>query len=223
MFTFLAVPGCKVPIDEMLAFMQDVAHVSAFMQMLFLVLVLFAGAPGVYVDGTGMMFISDNFCTKTATATLFMLSTLPTWVLLACSVALESNPHIRRLLIWVISIPLPVGIGIVLFSLCKTPTLHYVYVNIFVASVGFVHLAVAYTALHVQFLQTYYGLLVCTALCAACFVVLALFEHTPSTERNVAVILEYLAVAGFIILNGFTTDRVREHMYRHDKPDNTYV
>lgn len=223
-YALMSRSGDTVSQDDMLVCMQDVAHAAAALQLLFLALVLFAGAPGLYTEKMGLMYISDNFCTKTVLGTFFMLCTIPTWVLLACSVAMEKDPWKRGLILWVISIPLPMGLGIVFFTLCRNPVLHYIYVNLFVTSVGFVHLAVAYTALHLEFLQTYFLLLSCTAACAACFVVLAFFEQTPSTERDAAVILEYLAVVGFIILNGLSTDRIREHLKKRpleEAPGNT--
>jgi hypothetical protein len=202
---------------EMLMFLRDVSIASAFIQSVFLTLVMLAGKPGLYTDQHGMMYVSDNFCTKSILAGCFMISTFPTWALLACSVALEKKVYYgvlckRRLILFLISTPLPLGLGIVFFSLCSNPFLHYMYVNIFVLSVAGVHLAVAGTAGHFVFLQSYFILLVATAVCGVCFVTLAVFETSPGVQRNCAVIFEYFAIVGFVILNSLSSDRIREHI-----------
>ena len=147
----------------------------------------------------------------TTPTSLFMISTLPTWILLTCSIALQSQSR-RAKILGVISLPLPIGLGIVFFSICDIPNMHYVFVNIFVLSVGVVHVIVATTAGHINFLQSYFVLLVGTAIFGLCFLVLAFTSHGPSMQRDIAVILEYLAVTGFIVLNSLVTDRVREHL-----------
>jgi hypothetical protein len=197
--------------DKMFDIMRDVAFTSAVLQLGLLVLVMFTGHPGVFVQGTGFMYISDNFCSKKALAALFMLSTFPTWVLITFSIALQCKKR-RTIILAIISLPLPLGMGIVFFSVCETTNLHYVFVNAFITSVGVVHIVVATTASHFKFLQSYFVLLVGSALCGILFMVLAFTANEPGTQRNSAVILEYFSVTGFIILNSLATDRVREHI-----------
>ena len=202
----------RMPNLEMLNFMRDISLISAFCQLILLIIVMFTGDPGIFQKERGFMYISDNFCSKQLIAALFMIATIPTWALLACSVALEVDKPRRKKVLALISLPFPLGIGIVFFSICTTPNLHYVYVNAFVASVGGVHYVVASTAGHVLFLQTYFGLLIGTAICGLIFMVLAFSENEAGIQRNSAVIAEYLAITGFIVLNSFTADRIQEHV-----------
>ena len=197
---------------QMLDFMRDISLMSAVCQIILLVLVMFTGDPGIFQKEKGFMYISDNFCSKQHLAALFMIATIPTWALLACSVALEVDETRRKKVLALISLPLPLGLGIVFFSICTTPNLHYVYVNAFVASVGGVHYIVASTARHIVFLQTYFGLLIGTALCGLIFITLAFSQYKPGLQRNTAVIAEYLAITGFIVLNSITADRIQEHV-----------
>ena len=192
--------------------LRDVAFASAICQLVLLILVMFTGDPGIYQNGKGFMYICDNFCSKQTIAALFMIATIPTWVLLSCSVALETDKTRQRNVLAIISLPLPLGLGIVFFSICTTANLHYIYVNAFVASVGGVHYVVACTAGHVTFLQNYFGLLIGTAICGLVFITLAATQNEPGIARNTAVISEYMAITGFIVLNSITTDRIREHV-----------
>lgn len=203
--------GEKIEKADMMCLMQDISQIAACCQLVLLLLVMFVGEPGVYLSGYGFMYISDNFCNKKVLAALFMISTLPSWIILACSVSLEKDVVRRKCLLFLISIPFPIGIGIVFFSLCTAPSLHYVFVNLFVGAVATVHIAVARTAGHVDFLQTYSALLVITSVSGMVFLVLALIEKGPGPARNIAVISEYIGVFGFILSNGLSTDRVREH------------
>jgi hypothetical protein len=196
--------------------MRDIACIAAIIQLLLLVLVMFTGYPGVFVEGEGFKYISDNFCSKQAIGALFMIATFPTWILLTCSIAIERD-YTRGLILALISLPLPMGLGIVFFSICETPGLHYVFVNAFVVSIGGVHFVVAATADHSDFMKSYLVLLVGSAMCGLLFIVLAFTAHEPGIQRNTAVILEYLAVTGFIVLNSLSTDRVREHVVKKCK------
>ena len=193
-------------------FMREISFTSAAVQLILLAIVMFTGEPGVFQEGYGFMYISDNFCSKQWIAILFMVATLPTWTVLACSIALETDPYRRNTILGVISLPLPLGLGIVFYSICDTPSLHYVYVNAFVLSLAGVHVVVAATARHFVFIQPYSILLVATALCGMIFMVLAMSTDDPGVQRNSAVIFEYLAMTGFIVLNSLVTDRVREHV-----------
>ena len=192
--------------------MRNVAISSSITQFVLLIVVMFTGYPGVYLKGEGFMYISDNFCYKQWAAILFMLSTLPTWVILSCSVALETDPVKRFSVLFMISLPLPLGVGIALFSICTIPTLHYIYVNAFVLSVAFVHLIVTTTARHFRFLQTYVLIVVVSSLCGVSFMVLAVSTDQPGIQKNTAVILEYISMFAFIVLNSLSADRVREHV-----------
>jgi hypothetical protein len=204
--------GEKVEIVDVMCLLQDISHVAACVQIILLFMVMFVGQPGIYHEDFGFMYISDNFCNKRVLAALFMISTLPSWVILACSVSMEKDPVRRKCILWLISTPFPIGIGIVFFSLCTSPSLHYIYVNLFVGCIATVHIAVARTAGHVDFLQTYSALLIVTFVSGVIFLVLALVEKGPGAIRNVAVICEYIGVIGFILSNGLSTDRVREHV-----------
>jgi hypothetical protein len=205
-------PGAILTHSDILEVLNSIATLSACIQFILLCLVMFVGPPGVYQQGIGMMYISSNFCTKTVLGSFFISVTLPTWALLACSVSLEKNIRKRNIILWVISMPLPVGVGIIMFSICDTPFFHYAYVNAFVGAIALVHIVVAATARHFLFLQTYSFLLVTTALCGTGFIVFALYETGPGIQRNTAVIFEYIAVIGFITLNSMATDRIREHI-----------
>jgi hypothetical protein len=209
---FLTRTGESVCRKDMISLMRDISHITASIQMLLLLLTMFVGYPGVYLEGQGFMYISDNFCTKKLLAGLFVFATLPSWVLLACSVSMEKDIGRRKLLLLLISTPFPIGIGIVFFSLCTTPGLHYVYVNLFVATVATVHFAVAHTAGHFNFLQIYFVVLMCTTIAGGLFVLFALIERGPGVYRNAAVISEYVAVGGFIFCNSLCNDRIREHI-----------
>ena len=196
----------------MLRVMHNVARYASATQMLLLLAITFSGSPGLYRTTRGLMYISENFCTKPALGTLFIIMTLPTWTLLTCSLALEQSLWKRRSLIFIMSLPMSTGLGVVFFSLCETHYLHYLFVNTFVASVGCIHLILTLTADHVKFLQTYYILLGTTTICSLCFVLLAAVAKVPGPIRNVAVAMEYMAVVGFIILNYLAVDRIKEHI-----------
>lgn len=198
---------------ELVGLIRDISHVTACLQLVILLFIMLTGIPGVYTQDDGFMYISDNFCTKKVLAGLFVFATLPSWVLLACSVSMEKDPVRRHLLLLLISTPFPIGIGIVFFSLCTNPGLHYVYVNLFVMTVASVHLAVASTARHFVYSQLYFVLLVCTSIAGLVFVLFAVIGTGPGTSRNVAVISEYIAVGGFIFCNSLTSDRIHEHIH----------
>jgi len=199
-------------LEDVLNKMQRIAWYSAATQMLLLLTITFSGLPGIYAPVKGLMYISNNFCTKPALGTLFIIATLPTWVLLTCSLALEPSKFKRRCLIFIMSLPMSTGLGIVFFSLCETHALHYVYVNTFVGSVGCIHLALTLTTRHTEFLQAYYILLGGTTVCSLSFVLLAGIATTPGVTRNAAVSMEYMAVIGFVLLNSLSADRIKEHV-----------
>jgi hypothetical protein len=209
---FLNTTRDNVQREDMVSLIRDISQVTASIQMILLVLTMFVGYPGVYLNEMGLMYISDNFCTKNLLAAMFVFATFPSWVLLACSISMEKDLGKRKLLLLLISAPFPLGIGIVFFSLCATPALHYVYVNLFVMTVGFVHFTVAYTAGHFDFLQLYFVTLVSTAIAGGIFVLFALIERGPGTFRNIAVVSEYIAVTGFILCNSLCNDRIQEHI-----------
>jgi len=199
---------------QMFNIMRNIAFVSSLVQLLLLIFVMFTGYPGVYLKGEGFMYISDNFCYKQWAAILFMIATLPTWVILSCSVSLEKDPVKRPLILFVISLPLPLGVGIAFFSICEIPSLHYVYVNAFVVSVACVHLVVTTTARHFHFLQTYILVVAVSAVSGVCFMLLAVTTDQPGIHKDTAVIFEYIGMTSFIILNSLVTDRVREHVFK---------
>ena len=201
-----------IPHHEMFNMMRDVAIATSLLQIALLMIVMFTGYPGIYLEDEGFMYISDNFCYKQWAAILFMFATLPTWVILSCSVALEKDPVKRFGVLFMISLPLPLGVGVAFFSVCDIPGLHYVYVNAFVVSIAFVHLVVTTTARHFRFLQSYVLLVVVSSVCGLSFMVLAISTDQPGIQKNIAVIFEYIAMASFIILNGLAADRVKEHV-----------
>ena len=199
-------------LEDVLNKMQRISRYSAATQMLLLLAITFSGLPGIYAPLWGLMYLSDNFCTKPALGTLFIIATMPTWVLLTCSLALETADWKRRFLVFIMALPMSTGLGIVFFSLCETHALHYVYVNTFVGSVGCIHLALTLTSKHTEFLQAYYILLGGTTVCSLSFVLLAAIATAPGVARNVAVSMEYSAVIGFIMLNSLSADRIKEHI-----------
>jgi hypothetical protein len=199
-------------IEAMLDTMQRVSRYTALIQMMLLLAITFTGTPGLYMTEMGMMYVSDNFCTKPALGTLFIIMTLPIWVVLTCSLALEPSAWKRRCLLFIMSLPTSTGLGIVFFSLCETHYLHYAYVNTFVLSVGGIHLALTLTTEHIKFLQSYYILLIGSSSFSLVFVIFAGIETGPGVARNMAVIMEYLSVVGFILLNSLSADRIREHI-----------
>ena len=217
----------RVSYTDMLRLLADVAYISALLQLTALVLVMATGNPGIYVRGQGFMYVSNNFCHQQFLAALFILFTVPSWALLACSVCRVGQPkggqpqelgilsrgNLRRwFTLWLLALPLPMGLGVVLFPICSTVTMHYVYVNGFVFAVGSVHLVVAYTGDNVAFIRMYPAIVIGTALCGACFMVFALLERGPGTLRNVATIAEYAAMLGFVLINSLSCDRIREHI-----------
>ena len=217
----------RVHYDDMLRFLADVAHLSALLQLSVLVLIMASGHPGIYVRGIGFMYVSNNFCHQQFLASLFIVSTLPSWALLACSVCRVGMPqrgqpqtpgtlgsrNLRRwFTLWLLALPLPMGLGVVLFPICSTRIMHYVYVNGFVFAVGSVHLVVAYTGDNVAFIRMYPALVIGTALCGACFMILALFEQQRGLGRDLASMFEYAAVLGFVFINYLSCDRIREHI-----------
>jgi hypothetical protein len=197
---------------EMMLLIREVSIASAVLQMLLLVLLMLTGTPGIYTADQGLMYVSDTLCNARVFAAFFMLATFPTWIVLACSISLEPNVWRRRCILIIISLPMPMGIGIVLFDWCSTPVIHYIYVSAFVVAISGIHIIVASTARHFRFLQSYFVLLVGTAMCGISFLTLSMFETGPGTQRNAAVILEYLAAIGFIALNSLSADRVYEHI-----------
>jgi hypothetical protein len=90
--------------------------------------------------------------------------------------------------------------------------MHYIYVNVFVATIACIHITVAYTARHFKFIQCYSIIVVGTAICGAMFMFLALAEHGMGLRRDMAVIMEYISIIGFIVLNSLSVDRIEEHI-----------
>jgi hypothetical protein len=202
----------KIPAHEILRILRNVAWSTSVLQFVLLLAIMIVGNPGIYTQRHGFMYVSDNFCTKKIISVAFMLSTLPTWALLACSISLEASPWKRIFLLLLMSIPLPTGIGIVIFSLCETPSLHYAYVNLFVGTIACIHVTVGYTARHFKFIQCYSAILFGTAVCGTLFLIFAVGEVGKGIRRDSAVILEYVSITGFIILNALTVDRIGEHL-----------
>jgi hypothetical protein len=191
---------------------QSISRYTAFTQLTLLAFLLFTGTPGLYITEDGMEYLSSNFCTKPALAALFIVSTLPTWAVLTCSVALEESVVRQRLLLFLMALPTSTGLEIVFFSLCETHFLHYVYVNTFAVSVGVVHLTIAVTAKHSEFYQAYYGLLSVTSISSLLFIFGASLATGPGRMQNFAALMEHIATLGFVALNGLSADRLREHM-----------
>jgi hypothetical protein len=202
----------KVQYCDMLRLLDDIARAAAALQLTSLLIIMLSGTPGVYVHNEGFMYVSNNFCHQQFLAALFVLATVPTWALLACSVCRVESLGRRTLTLWLLSLPLPMGLGIVLFPICSSVGMHYVYVNGFVFTVGVVHLVVAYSSDDVAFIRTYPAVVVGTALCGAIFMTFALMERGPGTLRNIATIAEYTAVLGFVYINSLSCDRIREHV-----------
>lgn len=198
--------------SEILRTLRHIAWSTSILQFCLLLTIMIIGDPGLYTSKKGFMYISDNFCTKKILSAAFMLATLPTWVLLACSISSEQIKWKRIALLVLMAIPFPTGIGIVLFSLCETPGLHYTYVNLFVATIACIHITVGYTAKHFKFIQCYSLVLFGTAVCGTLFIVFAMEENGKGLRRDSAVIMEYISVVGFIILNALTVDRIGEHL-----------
>jgi hypothetical protein len=209
---YLHARGREIQIPQILEVFRDIAAIASLIQLVLLAFVMFTGEPGVYQEEFGLMYISDNFCKKPILAALFFISTLPSWTLLACSVALEKNIYRRNLILALIALPLPLGMGVVFFSICNNQVLHYIYVNLFVFATATVHLVITKTAGHFVFLQSYFFLLVGTSIVGAVFLLLAVGGRAPSMRRDAAVVFEYLAMSGFIILNSLSADRIREHI-----------
>ena len=204
--------GPKVATAQVLLTLQDVARWTSATQLFLLVLIMTIGTPGMYTTRHGFMYVSDNFCTKKVLSTAFILSTLPTWALLACSISLEQVKWKRTVMLILMAIPLPTGIGIVMFSVCEIPGIHYAYVNLFVGTIACIHITVGYTAKHFKFIQCYSILVFGSAICGLLFILLAMDENGKGTRRDTAVIMEYIAVTGFIVLNALSVDRIREHL-----------
>jgi len=200
----------SVQYQDMLRLLTDVAVVSALVQMVVLVAIMVTGNPGIYVPEMGFMYVSNNFCRQQLLASAFFLATIPSWVLLACSVC--NVGRWRWVSLALLALPLPMGLGVVWFPICTNATMHYVYVNAFVFAVGCVHLAVANTGKHTEFMRTYAVLVIGTAVCGSVFMIFALLERGPGVVRNVATISEYLAISGFIFINSLSCDRIREHI-----------
>jgi hypothetical protein len=201
-----------LPRSEAMIIIRQVVSVSAVLQFIFFVLLMLTGTPGIYSQTKGLMYISNSLCHAQAFAVFFMLSTIPTWFIMACSVSMETCLWRRRCTLWLIAIPFPAGIGILLFNWCVSPVIHYVYVIVFVVAVSSVHISVAGLARHFTFLQKYFFLLIWTAVFGIVFLALAMSETSPGTHRNIAVIAEYCTTFGFILLNSLAADRIHEHV-----------
>jgi hypothetical protein len=202
----------RVHYDDMLRLLADVSYLSAILQLSTLVLIMASGHPGIYVRGVGFMYVSNNFCHQQFLAALFILFTVPSWALLACSICrVESLWSL-----WLLALPLPMGLGVVLFPICSTVWMHYFFVNGFVFAVGSVHLVVAYTGNNVAFIRMYPAIVIGTAVCGAIFMVFALLDallhEGHGILRDIATILEYAAVLGFVFINSVSCDRIREHI-----------
>ena len=196
---------------ELMKMIREVSIASAVLQLLLFVLVMTTGPFGFYTRHNGLMYISNNLCNSRFLSVCFMLCTLPTWFILACSVSKVVRWK-RTCILLFISIPFPMGIGVVLFDWCSNPSIHYAYVIVFVISVASVHLVVAGSANHFVFLQRYVAILVGTAIFGILFISLAMSEMGPGIHRNIAVISEYFMALGFILLNGLSVDRIYEHI-----------
>jgi hypothetical protein len=198
--------------SEAMIIIRQVVSVSAVLQLIFFVLLMLTGTPGIYSQTKGLMYISNSLCHAQVFALFFMLSTIPTWLIMACSVSMETRPWRRRCTLWLIAIPFPAGIGILLFNWCVSPVIHYVYVIVFVVAVSSVHISVAGLARHFIFLQRYFFLMIWTAVFGISFLALAMSETSPGIHRNIAVIAEYCTTFGFILLNSLAADRIHEHV-----------
>jgi len=198
--------------QKLIRFLTFIAYGSGFVQLGLFLIIMAVGRPGIYSEPHGFMYLSDNFCEKKLLGIIFILSTLPSWTLLAFSIALEENIIRRRILLFIISTPIPTGFGVVLFTICSTPGLHYTFVNAYVFSVGCSHFAVYYTSKSFVYLQMYSVLIFMTALSGLVFLLFALFCESTGLPRNISVVAEYISILGFVVLNCFAADRIHEHI-----------
>jgi hypothetical protein len=197
---------------RLIRFLTFIAYGAGFLQLGLFLIIMAVGKPGIFSESQGFMYLSDNFCEKKVLGLIFIFSTLPSWTLMAFSIAMEENVLRRKILLFIISTPIPTGLAVVLFTICSTPGLHYTFVNAFVFSVGCSHFSIYYTSKSFVYFQAYTLLLVTTALSGLIFLLFALFSDSRGSSRDISVLAEYVSILGFVVLNCFAADRIYEHI-----------
>ena len=198
--------------QKLIRFLTFIAYGSGFVQLGLFLIIMAVGKPGIYSETFGFMYLSDNFCEKKVLGLLFIFCTLPSWTLMAFSISMEERAIRRKILLFIISTPIPTGLAVVLFTICSTPGLHYTFVNVFVFSIGCSHFAVYYTSKSFVYLQMYSALIALTALSGVTFLLFALFSDSKGMSRDISVVAEYISILGFVVLNCFAADRIHEHI-----------
>lgn len=200
--------------ENLLDALEFTSKFAAAVQLATLCLVIFFGEPGLVNASTGrLMYISDNLHTKPGLGTLFFMSFIPSWMVLACSVSFLAA-WTQALLIFFMSMSVSAGFAITFYTMYNHSTLHYIAVGFFVASIALTHLLTTLTANHFKFMQRYVWVLVLTACCGVAFIAITLSIRT-AFWHDLGAILEYTAMLGFIWINSMSTDRVREHLEMH--------
>jgi len=206
-----------VHLSDIILFFKSTAWYSAVASGISILFVIFpfTGPPGVFQDGR-IRYVSDNLAEKEALGAIVIFCTIPTWVILACSlhnvkeVFGLSVDTVHFILLNIMALPVSTGFGLIFFTITRFETLHYVFTTIFVVSIGVVHLLVNYTAEHSNHQRWYLPVMYLGAVSGVLFLVLAIIPNNIS--QSVSAVFEYICVIAFLLINSRAGQRVEDHM-----------
>lgn len=206
-----------VHLDDIILFFKSTAWYSAVASGILILFIIFpfTGPPGVFQDDR-IRYVSDNLAEKEALGAILVGCTIPTWMILACSLhnAKEvfglSKDTVHFILLNLMSLPVSTGFGLIFFTITRFEILHYIFTTIFVVSIGVVHLLVNYTAEHSDHQRWYLPVMYLGALSGVLFLVLAIIPNNIS--QSVSAVFEYICVVAFLLINSRAGQRVEDHM-----------
>jgi len=206
-----------VSLSDIIAFFKSTAWYSAVASGIITLFIMFpfTGPPGVFQDGR-IRYVSDNLAEKEALGAILVGCTIPTWIILACSLHNVkqlfglSQDTVHFILLNIMALPVSTGFGLVFFTITRFESLHYIFTTIFVVSIGIVHLLVNYTAEHCNHQRWYLPVMYLGAVSGVLFLVLAIIPNNIS--QSVSAVFEYICVVAFLLLNSRAGQRVEDHM-----------
>jgi hypothetical protein len=187
---------------------------SSILTLLFVILIYTADYPGIYHDHR-ISFISDNLAYKPAQAILTICTTLPIWMLLSLCIIDQSSFRLVQFNLF--ALPVSSGVGLVLFDIVRTKSLHYFFTGIFIFSILLSHPIVAVTGSRNKIppLHSWYWTISFVALISgSVFGVLALIsvDTNYNVVQSISALFEITALLSILILNMSAGTRALEHL-----------
>lgn len=205
--------------DNMKESFVFVAFWSSILTLLFVTLVYTADYPGMYHDYR-ISYISDNLAYKPAQAMLILCSTIPIWFLL--SVCIIDQSSFRLVQFNLFALPVSSGVGLVLFDLVRTKSMHYFFTGIFIVSILLSHPMVAITGNrnNIPPIHSWYWTVSFVALISGLiFGVLALISDVVNYKiiQSIAAVFELVTFLSILLLNVSVGTRAVEHLEHKSK------